>query len=132
MHHSEPIITMLFQIMIIQSYHIISITDNRPTKLSYRLVIWYLDFKQYRIISNVIIKFLKYFISYQKRYFNFKNYHIKKDISIFKIIKNYISIFKLSFYIENYISISKLKNLVIKTNLNNSLISGGKRSLVIN
>ena len=73
---SEPIIIMISHIMINQLYHIVSITDNRPKKLSYHLEIWYLDSENYHIISKVIFRFLKCIISYRNWYSNFKNYHI--------------------------------------------------------
>ena len=43
---SEPIIIMISYIVIIQLYHIISITDNRPQKLLYRLTNLYFRFEQ--------------------------------------------------------------------------------------
>ena len=67
-HHttqSEPIIIMISHIMINQLYHIVSITDNRPMKLSYHLEIWYLDSENYHIISNAIFRLLKFIISYR-------------------------------------------------------------------
>ena len=39
LYQSEPIIIMISHIMITQLYHIVSITDNRPMKLSYHLEI---------------------------------------------------------------------------------------------
>jgi hypothetical protein len=101
---SEPIIIMISHIMINQLYHFVSITDNRPKKLSYHLEIWYLDSENYHIISKVIYRCLKFIISYQNWYSNFKNYHIiskmifrfsklsyhiKNDILVFKIIISY-------------------------------------------
>ena len=92
---SKPIIIMISHIMIIQFYHIISITDNKPKTLSYHLEIWYLDWKTYHVLSKVIFTISKFIISYWKLYFNLKlSYHIE----------NYISTSKLSYHIKNDIS----------------------------
>ena len=95
---------MISHIMINQLYHIVSITDNRPKKLSYHLEIWYLDSENYHFISKVIYRCLKFIISYRNWYLNWKNYHIiskmifrfsklsyhiKNDILVFKIIISY-------------------------------------------
>jgi hypothetical protein len=84
---------MISHIMINQLYHIVSITDKRPKKLSYHLETWYLDSENYHIISKVIFRFVKFIISYPNWYSNFKNYHI--------ISKMIIKFSKLSYHIKN-------------------------------
>jgi hypothetical protein len=110
----EPII-----IMINQLNHIVSITDNRPKKLSYHLEIWYLDPENYLIISKRY-RFSKCIISYQNWYSNVINYHIiskkifkssklsyiKNDILIFNIIILYWKQY-LNFKTEKYFNQNK-------------------------
>ena len=73
---SEPIIIVISHNMIIHLYHIVSITDNGPKRLSYHPKIWYVDLKNYHIISEVIFKLLKFIISNWKWYFYLKYYQI--------------------------------------------------------
>ena len=115
----ERIIIMISFIMMIQLYHIVWITDNRPNKLSDHLKIWYLDNKKYHIISNVIFKFLKFITSFQTWYLNFKNYPIiSYQNDHIKMIFQYS---KFSFQIKINIEISQLNILLIKTKLLNYL-----------
>ena len=85
--HSKPF--MISHIMINQLYHIVSNTDKKELKLSYRLEIWYwnskiiissrkmiLKLKNYHIVSKNDIESSKIIILSQKRYVNWKQYHI--------------------------------------------------------
>ena len=114
-YQSKLIIIMRSYIMMNQLYHIVSITDNRPKKLSYHLEIRYLDSKNYHIISKAIFWFFKFIISYQNWYSNFKNdYMISKLIFEFHIISNMISeSSKLSFHIKNDIDDIYTRKIII-------------------
>ena len=73
----SKLIIRISYIMINQLYYIVLITDNRPKLLSYHLEPWYLlGSLDYHIISKVIFRFSKLFISNQNLNLNFQNYYI--------------------------------------------------------